>query len=86
LRIDLFLKLIGIVKTRMAGKKLCDTGKVFIKGKPLKPSHELQAGDRVEIRLPFKEMTFQVLDIPLGKSLAKADRSKYFSMTSIKET
>ncbi len=85
LRIDLYLKLMGVTKTRMAAKRLCDTGKVLLFGKDLKPSHELEGGENLRILLPFKEMELKVLEIPSGKSVAKADRPRYCLVLAVKE-
>lgn len=75
----------GVTKTRMAAKRLCDTGKVLLAGKALKPSHELEGGETLEALLPMKEMKLRVLEIPSGKSVAKPDRSRYFSILFVKE-
>jgi ribosomal 50S subunit-recycling heat shock protein len=85
LRVDLYLKLIGIVKTRMAGKRLCDMGKILLEGKTLKPSHELQAGEILGIFLPFREMRIQVLALPETKSVAKHQRTQFFTLLSQKD-
>ena len=85
LRVDLFLKLMGVTKTRMAAKRLCDTGKVLLSGKGLKPSHELQGGEILDVNLPSKEMKLKVLEIPATKSVAKSDRSQFFQVESVQE-
>lgn len=85
MRADLFLKLMGVTKTRMAAKRLCDTGKVLLVGKAIKPSHELEGGETLEVLLPFKELTLRVLELPSGKSVAKADRPRYFSIHAVKD-
>ena len=85
LRIDLYLKLIGISKTRMAAKRLCDTGKIFLNGKTLKPSHELAGGEVLEVILPFKETKLQVTALPSSKSVSKQDRVQFFTLLSVKE-
>jgi ribosomal 50S subunit-recycling heat shock protein len=77
LRTDLFLKLAGIAKTRMAAKRLCDSGKVLLAGKTLKPSHELEGGEDLSIDLPFKRLRLQVLGIPPGKSVPRKDRTRF---------
>ena len=74
LRVDLFLKLMGVAKTRMAAKRLCDTGKVRLLGKALKPSHELSVGETLEVFLPFNQIRLEVLGVPKTKSVAKSDR------------
>ena len=83
MRIDLYLKLMGITKTRMAAKRLCDTGKVSQDGKGLKPSEDLEGGEKLFILLPFKEVRLTVVDIPPGKSVAKSDRPLYAAITSV---
>jgi ribosomal 50S subunit-recycling heat shock protein len=85
LRVDLFLKLMGITKTRMAAKRLCDRGNVLSGGKPLKPSHELEGGETLEVLLPFKEMKLKVLEIPSGKSVAKSERNSFLQVESANE-
>ncbi len=85
LRVDLFLKLMGVTKTRMAAKRLCDTGKVLLKGKSLKPSHELEGGEVLEVSLPLKDLKLKILGIPAGKSVAKPDRIRYFQFESASE-
>lgn len=82
---DLFLKLMGVTKTRMAAKRLCDTGKVVLSGKGLKPSHELEGGEVLEVDLPYKEMSLKVLAIPTAKSVAKSDRPQFFHVESSQE-
>jgi ribosomal 50S subunit-recycling heat shock protein len=85
LRIDLYLKLIGVSKTRMAAKRLCDNGKILLGGKNLKPSHELEGGEILDVLLPFKEIKLQVTAIPPAKSVSKQDRAEFFQIESTKE-
>jgi ribosomal 50S subunit-recycling heat shock protein len=85
LRVDLFLKLMGITKTRMAAKRLCDMGKVLLQGKPLKPSHEIIRGDILDVFLPQKEIQIRALEIPAGSSVAKRDRRQFHELLSSKE-
>jgi ribosomal 50S subunit-recycling heat shock protein len=73
LRVDLYLKLMGVTKTRMAAKHLCDLGKVLLSGKTLKPSRELEGGERLEIYLPPE------------KSLSKQDRPQYGLLETLRE-
>lgn len=85
MRVDLFLKLMGVTKTRMAAKRLCDTGKVRLQAKPLKPSHEVINGDILDVFLPQKEVQIKVLEVPAGSSVAKRDRPQFFELLSSKE-
>ena len=85
MRVDLYLKLMGITKTRMAAKRFCDSGKVLVKGKAVKPSHEILAGDSLELFLPQKEMKLKVVEVPSSKSVAKQDRPQFMVLEVTKE-
>ncbi len=85
MRVDLYLKLMGITKTRMAAKRLCDTGKVLVNDKTVKPSHEILAGDSLGLFLPQKEMKLKVLEVPSSKSVAKQERSQFMVLEVTRE-
>ena len=85
MRVDLFLKLMGLVKTRMAAKRLCEAGKVTVDSKPAEPSTDLPVGAQVAVELPFKRVRGQVLGLPGSRSVSKKERSSYFQVDSIEE-
>jgi ribosomal 50S subunit-recycling heat shock protein len=85
LRVDLFLKLMGVTKTRMSAKHLCDGGKVILKAKSLKPSFELEGGESLEIWLPQKQIRLEVLGIPPAPTLAKKDRPRFGLIETLQE-
>jgi len=51
-RLDAFLAARVEGLSRTAIKRLADDGGVLVSGKPVKPSHRLSAGERVEVELP----------------------------------
>lgn len=79
MRVDLFLKLVGVAKTRMAAKRMCEAGLVRRGDKPLKPSEEVLPGQALDLALPEREGRLRILAIPPGKSVARKDRSLYAS-------
>ena len=85
MRVDLYLKLMGITKTRMLAKRLCDQGKVRLGAKVLKPSQEVMAGEVLELFLPQKELRLTILEIPSLNSVAKSDRAQFGSVEIIRE-
>ncbi len=85
MRVDLYLKLMGITKTRMLAKRLCDQGKVFLGGKAIKPSQEILAGETLDIFLPQKELKLKVIEIPMLKSVAKPERIQFGTVETIRE-
>ena len=64
MRVDLYLKLMGITKTRMLAKRLCDQGKILLENKVLKPSQEVLAGETIHIFLSQKEIKLKIIEIP----------------------
>ena len=85
MRVDLYLKLMGVFKTRMAAKRLCDSCGVQQGGRSLKPSQEILAGQTLELSLPQKVLRLVVLEVPSDKSVAKADRARYASLETLQE-
>jgi ribosomal 50S subunit-recycling heat shock protein len=72
MRLDRFLKLSRLVPRRSAAKELCDSGSVRVNGQPAKAGREVHQGDRIELRLPAREFTIEVLGLPSGRSVPKA--------------
>lgn len=54
MRLDLVLKLSGIIKRRTIAKAVAENGKVFINGKVAKPSSEVKDGDVLTLHLGNK--------------------------------
>ncbi len=77
-RIDVFLKLIGIFKTRSVAGKACKAGYISIGGLAVKSSYSVQNGDLLEIVKPDgSRLSVEVLEIPSGKQVSRKDRQAY---------
>ena len=63
MRIDKFLKVSRILKRRTVAQEACSGEKVFINGKPAKPSTAVKIGDEVEILYASGSLKFRVLNI-----------------------
>ncbi len=63
MRIDKFLKVSRILKRRTVAQEACSEEKVFIGGKPAKPSTAVKVGDVVEIFYTSGTLKFRVLQI-----------------------
>jgi len=79
MRIDMFLKTIGMFKSRQAAKQACDEGLVMLNGIKAKPSKEIKPGDVIVLNLKFRKKVIKVLSIP-PKNLSRKDRDKYFQL------
>ncbi len=70
MRIDKFLKVSRILKRRTLSKEACESSKVAVNGKDVKPSYRLKVGDIVEIKFIKSSLVFEVL---LLKETVKKD-------------
>ena len=61
MRIDRFLKLSRLVKRRATAAEMTSVGAVRLNGKPVKPSADVKAGDRIEIAFPRRLITAEIL-------------------------
>ncbi len=73
MRIDSYLKITGVFKSREQARKACRNGFVYLNGAPAKPSSEVKIGDIVEIKLPTREAKIRVIGIPL-RNIPKKER------------
>ncbi|MCD8213138.1 MAG: RNA-binding S4 domain-containing protein [Campylobacter sp.] len=77
MRVDKFLNVVNIVKRRAISEDMCKSGVVSINGIVVKPSKEVKIGDIVSIKFLTKESRYQVLAMPITKSIPKSARSEY---------
>jgi ribosomal 50S subunit-recycling heat shock protein len=70
-RVDVALKRLLLVKSRVEGKEACDVGAVFINGKPAKASAEVAAGDRLRIDYARRTLEVELLG-DIGRSVSRA--------------
>ncbi len=77
-RIDIYLKLIGVFKTRSIAGKACKAGCISIEQRAVKSSHSVQKGDLLTIINPDGgRISVEVLEIPSGKQISRKDRQDY---------
>ncbi len=63
MRIDKFLKVSRILKRRTVASEACDSGRVEINGKVVKPSFEVKVGDDVIITFATGKVHFTIAKI-----------------------
>lgn len=61
MRIDKFLKVSRLIKRRSVAKDVCGDERIFINGKPVKPSKEVKVGDIVTIQFGDRSLSVKVL-------------------------
>lgn len=84
MRLDLFLKLTGVAKTRSQAARLVTLGRLLRVPPPpggrLKPSHEVSVGERYRIERAAGSDALEVLAVPEGQNLPKKDRPLYLKV------
>jgi len=79
-RIDLFLKLSGLIKTRSRAKRACDGGYVLLNGSSAKPSAEVSVDDRLEVEgARGRKRLVRVDEIPRGKQVSRKERRRLYT-------
>ena len=63
MRLDKFLKVSRLIKRRTVANDACDTSRVSVNGKIVKPSYNVKVGDIISIVFGSKTVTVKVLEI-----------------------
>ena len=53
LRLDIWLDIDCLFRTRSEAQKACRSGKISVNGQPAKPNRSVRTGDEIEINRPF---------------------------------
>jgi len=64
LRLDVFLKRVGLVKQRTQAKLICDRGRVTVDGNKAKAGKEIGAGRVICLDLSQEYIEINVLELP----------------------
>ena len=71
MRIDKFLNVVNITKRRSVSEDMCKSGVV------VKPAKDVKVGDKITIKFITREVNYEVLAIPEGKSIPKSAQGEY---------
>ena len=63
MRLDKYLKVSRLIKRRTVANEACDSSRVTVNGKLVKPSYDVKIGDSITIAFGSKQVTVKVLDI-----------------------
>ena len=73
MRLDKFLKVSRLIKSRTVANEACDAGRVMVNGKVAKASQSVKVGDIIEIGFGNKTVKVEVLNI---QETVKKDEAK----------
>lgn len=63
MRLDKYLKVSRIIKRRTVAKEVCESGRVSINEKVVKPSVDVKAGDIIEIAFANRSLKARITNI-----------------------
>jgi ribosome-associated heat shock protein Hsp15 len=81
-RIDIWLDVACLFRTRSEAQKACNAGKVYVNGHPSKPHREVKSGDEIEISRPLGRKQRVIVYAVADKHVARKDaRALYEDVT-----
>jgi ribosome-associated heat shock protein Hsp15 len=81
-RIDVWLDVACLFRTRSEAQKACKAGKVSVNGQPSKPHREIKSGDEIEISRPLGRKQRVIVYAVADKHIARKDaRALYEDVT-----
>ena len=81
-RLDVWLDIACLFRTRSEAQKACKAGKIRVNGQPSKPHREIKSGDELEISRPLGRIQKVVVYALADKHLARKEaRALYEDVT-----
>jgi ribosome-associated heat shock protein Hsp15 len=81
-RIDVWLDVACLFRTRSEAQQACKAGKVYVNGQPSKPHREIKSGDEIEISRPLGRRQRVIVYAVADKHIARKDaRALYEDLT-----
>jgi len=77
MRLDKYLKLSLIYKTRSSAEKDIENGNVLLNNKKAKPASSVTIGDKLKVTLPLKETEYEIICIYEKNVSRKMAREMY---------
>jgi ribosome-associated heat shock protein Hsp15 len=78
LRLDLWLDIACLFRTRSEAQKACKMGRIAVNGQPAKPHRELRPGDEVVISRPLGRKQTVIVRGLADKHIAKAEARELY--------
>ena len=85
-RLDVWLDVACLFKTRSEAKRACEGGKVDVNGEHAKPHRVIREGDRIRISRPFGRHQDIIVRIVIDQHVKKAEAKVLFDDVTPKPT
>ena len=77
-RLDVWLDVACLYRTRSEAQKACRAGKIEVNGQPARPRRAVQIGDELEIARPFGRKQRLIVRAVASRHVAKADARQLY--------
>ncbi|HTL03774.1 MAG TPA: RNA-binding S4 domain-containing protein [Vicinamibacterales bacterium] len=81
-RLDIWLDVACLYKTRSEAQRACVGGKVEVNGERVKPHRQLRVGDRIELNRPYGRKQTIVVAAVAERHVPKADAKALYTDTT----
>jgi ribosome-associated heat shock protein Hsp15 len=85
-RLDIWLDVACLFKTRSEAKRACEAGKVNVNGQTAKPNRLVREGDRLRIGRPFSRHQDVIVRIVIDDHVKKAEAKALYDDVTPKPT
>jgi len=85
-RLDVWLDVACLFKTRSEAKRACEGGKVTINGQPAKPNRAVKEGDRLRISRPYGRHQDVIVRLVIDQHVKKAQARALYDDVSPQPT
>jgi ribosome-associated heat shock protein Hsp15 len=86
LRLDVWLDVACLFKTRSEAKRACESGKVMVNGQNAKPNRALREGDQVRIGRPYGRHQDVIVRIIIDQHVKKSEAKALYDDVTPKPT
>ena len=86
MRLDVWLDVACLFKTRSEAQKACKGGKVDVNGQGIKPHRDVKEGDTIEISRPFGRTQKVIVRVLAEKHMPKAEARLMYDDVTPKPT
>jgi ribosomal 50S subunit-recycling heat shock protein len=81
MRLDVFLKSVGLFRQRSEARSACAEGRVVVGERPAKAAHPVRVGDRICVTDRDCRVEAEVIEIP-ARPPSRAERGRYCRVLS----
>lgn len=81
IRLDVFLKSVGLFRQRTEARRACDEGRVLVDGRPAKAAHPVKVGEVIRLEDGSRCLEAEVLGLP-ERAPSRSERERYCRVLS----